>query len=47
MANKNSPAKLKANNEYNKRAYKSFHLRLKPHQMEIFSNHCKQFNYSK
>ena len=47
MANKNSPAKLKANNEYNKRAYKSFHLRLKPHQMEVFSNHCERFNHSK
>ncbi len=47
MANKNSPARLKANNEYNKRAYKSFNLRMKPYQMEVFSNHCERFNHSK
>lgn len=47
MTNKNSPAKLKANNNYNKRTYKSFHLRLKPYQMEIFSSYCERFNYSK
>lgn len=47
MANKNSPARLKANNDYNKRAYKSFNLRMKPYQMEIFSNHCERFNYGK
>ena len=47
MVNKNSPARLKANNEYNKRAYKSFNLRMKPYQMEVFSNHCERFNHSK
>ena len=47
MTKKNSDARLKANNEYNKRAYKTFNLRMKPHQNCIFSEHCKKYNYGK
>ena len=47
MTNKNTPARLKANNNYNKRAYKTFNLRMKPQQMEVFSKHCERFNCAK
>lgn len=47
MTKKNSDARLKANNEYNKRAYKTFNLRMKPYQNIIFSEYCKTYKYGK
>ena len=47
MTKKNSDARLKANNEYNKRAYKTFNLRMKPYQNIVFSEYCKMYKYGK
>lgn len=45
--NKNSPAKIRANNKYIKKAYKKLTVRLKHIQMELLDKHCEKYGYSK
>lgn len=40
-------AQIRAKNKYDKKAYKRILARLKPHEMEIFNDHCEKFNHSK
>jgi len=44
---KNSIARIKANNKYNKKAYKQFNAKLKPFQMKILESYCSTSEYSK
>ena len=46
-ANKNSPARLRANHKYDKKTYKPLTIRLKHIKMELLDKHCKKYGYSK
>ena len=46
-AKKNSNAKIRAVNRYNKKTYSRTTISLKHSEMEILDKHCEKFNHSK
>lgn len=44
---KNSEARIRANNKYNKKNYSRTPVSLKHKEMYILNSHCQEFGYSK